>query len=191
MKEHVTQCNRVAQGCVFIHIRFQLLFNLCIYVKWQKIANFGLITIYKKQKRLWVVLWQMYIQHISPHTYPPLAAAHSLNCFPRQQLSGPHCHRCPLLNGFGFGCYADPRLEGEQTGSWVAGWAPGAVPGSLPLLLGPAVLRPAARWPRPPALMTGLPMETVGGASLWERETDLKWGLTPQLDIDHWWSLTL
>lgn len=63
----------------------------------------------------------MYIQHISPHTYPPLAVAHSLNCFPLQQLSGPHCRQCPLLNGFGFGCYGDPRLEGVQTGSWVAG----------------------------------------------------------------------
>ena len=112
-------------------------------------------------------LRQMYIKHISPHTYPPQAAGHSPSCFPLQQLSVPHCRRCPPPSGFGFDCHGDCCLEGVPTGSWVAGSAPGAAPGSLPRLPGPAALRPADHQLRPPASMIGLPMETGGGASLW------------------------
>lgn len=63
----------------------------------------------------------MFFKHVSPHIYPPLAAAHSLSCSPLQQLSGPHCHQCPPLNVFGFGCHGDCHLEAVQTGSWVVG----------------------------------------------------------------------
>lgn len=113
------------------------------------------------------IILQICTNHVSPHTYPPPAAAHSLSCFPLQQLFGPHCRQCPPLNGFGFGCHGDRRLESVLTGSWVAGWAPGAVPGSPPPPPAPAAPMPGAHQLHPPAWMTEFPTETGGGASLW------------------------
>lgn len=62
----------------------------------------------------------MFMKHISPHTCPPLAVAHSLSYFLPQQLSGPHCRQCLPLNGFGFGCHGDCHEEDVQMGFWVA-----------------------------------------------------------------------
>lgn len=105
-----------------------------------------------------------------PHTCPLLAAAHSLSRFSPHQLSGPHCHQCLPLNGFGFGCHGDHHYEAVRMDSWAAGSAPGAAPGSPPPPRGTAAPRPGGRQHRPPVWTAVVPVGRGGGASLWKND---------------------